>query len=424
MQPELERVEVPIVDSACDGHFCIIPNTKLSLWHGKRLNIETDRGPYPAAALEAEAKKEISYLTKFGRPLHPFQRLHREIYGYQARSPSGHLIGNSTLVRPTMRHPDLQPNNIFASDDFSITSVIDWQHCTILPLFLQCGIPNSLQNYGDNISELLTLRGLPSNFELSENAKSHEVMLLRRRQLHFFYVVATASLNPTHHDALTDNFGTLRRKLFEHAGYPREGDIATLKNDLIYLTKKWDEVVASKSNTGDETSNPCPIAFSEDEVAECLRLNYAQLEADKSLRNCRDVIGIGTEGWVPVEQYDEIKQREQEFMAAVLEAADSEGEGQNILEHWMFDNFDEEEYSTDLIVIAFHILPQLLQQSGDLGFHFTHSDTVCMAFIRCEVVSAIAPPFHYLYFSTPFVSVPNPSTLQLSQPALNNKERA
>ena len=254
-------------------------------------------------------------------------------------------VGNSTLVRPTMRHPDLQPNNIFASDDFSITSVIDWQHCTILPLFLQCGIPNSLQNYGDNISELLTLRGLPSNFELSENAKSHEVMLLRRRQLHFFYVVATASLNPTHHDALTDNFGTLRRKLFEHAGYPREGDIATLKNDLIYLTKKWDEVVASKSNTGDETSNPCPIAFSEDEVAECLRLNYAQLEADKSLRNCRDVIGIGTEGWVPVEQYDEIKQREQEFMAAVLEAADSEGEGQNILEHWMFDNFDEEEYS-------------------------------------------------------------------------------
>ena len=126
MQPELERVEVPIVDSACDGHFCIIPNTKLSLWHGKRLNIETDRGPCtyqsylsistisllispkeyhstsivltefskvtdPAAALEAEAKKEISYLTTFGRPLHPFQRLHREIYGYQARSPSGHL---------------------------------------------------------------------------------------------------------------------------------------------------------------------------------------------------------------------------------------------------------------------------------------------------------------------------------------------
>ncbi|EUC48494.1 hypothetical protein COCMIDRAFT_87131 [Bipolaris oryzae ATCC 44560] len=361
MGPGLKKVEVPIADSAYDGHFCIGSDTRLNMWRGKRLNIQTDRGPYSIAALEAGAKKEIAYLTKFGRPLHPFQRLHREVHGYQLQSPSEHLSnlekylrtvphlipdGNSTLVHPTMRHPDLQLNNIFVSDDFSITSVIDWQHCTILPLFLQCGIPNSIQNYGDSISESLTFPDLPPNFdELSEYAQSQETELLRRRQLHYFYVAATASLNPTHYDALTENFGTLRRKLFEHAGDPWEGDIVTLKNDLVYLTKKWDKVVASKSNTGDETSHLCPIAFSEDEVAECLRLNDAQLEADKSLRNYRDFIGIGIEGWVPVEQYDEIKQREQEFKADVLEAADAEGEGEKIREHWIFDDFDEEEYS-------------------------------------------------------------------------------
>ncbi|EUC48493.1 hypothetical protein COCMIDRAFT_87152, partial [Bipolaris oryzae ATCC 44560] len=67
--------------------------------------------------------------------------------------------------------------------------------------------------------------------------------------------------------------------------------------------------------------------------------------------------------------------------------------------------------------------PQLPKQSGDSGFHFTHSHTVYMTFIRCEVVSAIAPPFHYLCFSPHFVSVPDPSTLQLSQPTAKDKER-
>jgi hypothetical protein len=37
----------------------------------------------PTATFEAGAKKEIEYLTKFGQPLHPFQRLRREIYDYQ-----------------------------------------------------------------------------------------------------------------------------------------------------------------------------------------------------------------------------------------------------------------------------------------------------------------------------------------------------
>lgn len=39
IQPGLERVEVPIADSAYDGHFCIGLDTSLSFWRGKRLNI-------------------------------------------------------------------------------------------------------------------------------------------------------------------------------------------------------------------------------------------------------------------------------------------------------------------------------------------------------------------------------------------------
>jgi hypothetical protein len=119
----------------------------------------------------------------------------------------------------------------------------------------------------------------------------------------------------------------------------------TLKADLICLTKNWADIVTSESSTSDTAKTLCPIAFSEKEVSECLRLNAAQIEADEQLQACRDVVCIGPEGWVPVEQYDEIKQRENKLKADALEAAESEQERQELREHWIFDDFDEEEYS-------------------------------------------------------------------------------
>ena len=259
-----------------------------------------------------------------------------------------HIIpnGNATLTRPTLRHPDLQPNNVFVSDDLTITGLIDWQHCALLPLFLQCGIPNSLQNYGDNISEALTKPELPPNFdELSEEKQFEQVVLLRRRQLHYFYVTATAELNPVHYEALTHDFSTLRRKVFDHASSPWEGDNVTLKADLIELQRNWSSITASDSRPNHDSKSPCPVVFSEAEVEDCLHLNAAQIEADEQLQACRDAIGIGPEGWVPLDQYDEVKQREAKLKADALEAAESAQERLMLHEHWIFDDFDEDEYS-------------------------------------------------------------------------------
>jgi hypothetical protein len=52
-----------------------------------------------------------------------------------------------------MRHPDLSPSKIFSPDSGNITGVIDWQHATVLPIFLQAKIPKHFQNYGDDESE-------------------------------------------------------------------------------------------------------------------------------------------------------------------------------------------------------------------------------------------------------------------------------
>lgn len=300
-------------------------------------------------------------MTEFGRPLHPFQRLRREIYDYRKQSPSDHVeslkkylevapylipINDELLAKPTLRHPDLQPNNVFVSKNLEITGLIDWQNCSILPLFLQCGIPNSLQNYGDNISDSLETPRLPSNLdELTDREQYEQVVLLRRRQLHYFYVAMTAKLNPTHYNALANDFSMLRRRLFDHASFPWEGNNVALKADLIHLMKDWSQITGPQSNGMINRKAHCPLSFPEDEIQECERLHAAQIEADEQLQTCRDIVGVGFEGWVTLEQYEETKQRAIKLKNDAFDAAESEEERAILSEHWIFDDYDEDEYS-------------------------------------------------------------------------------
>lgn len=311
--------------------------------------------------LEAGALKELAYLKKFGRPLLPFQRMRREIFNYEEQSHIEH-IGNlekylliahhlipkdvENLNYPTIRHPDLQPNNVFVSDDLEITGLIDWQHCAVLPLFLLCGIPDSFQNYGDSVSESLQVPRLPDDFSHLEGRKQAEqAELFRKRQIHYEYVAATARLNSRHYDALTHDLSALRRKLYHHASDPWEGDNVTLKADLIQLTRNWSKIVSLESSSSDDASPTCPISFTEEEASECLRQFIAQNEADEQFQICKDVIGVGPEGWVPREYYEEAKKRERQLKADALDAAESDEERATVSEHWIFDDFDEEPYS-------------------------------------------------------------------------------
>ncbi|KAL7773215.1 hypothetical protein CFE70_003179 [Pyrenophora teres f. teres 0-1] len=321
LDADVQRTNVPVADNVSVEGFCVGPDTSLHLWYGKRLSLQVGRGPYATstAVLAAGAEKETAYLKKFGKPIHPLGLLYREIYDYQKQSHSEHLGnlhkylqivphltpgGNRDLARPTLRHPDLTPNNVFVSENLDVTGLIDWQHCAILPLFLQCGIPNSLQNYGDSVSESLVPPELPPNIsELSEREQYEQVELLRRRQLHYFYVTGTEKFNLLHYQALSHEFSVIRRKIFDHASSPWEGNSVSLKADLIHL-----------------------------------------IEADEQLKAARDAIGVGSEGWVPPDQYDEIKERDRILKNNALAAAESEEERSMMDEHWFFDDFDEEEY--------------------------------------------------------------------------------
>jgi aminoglycoside phosphotransferase (APT) family kinase protein len=100
--------------------------------------------------LNAVGERELEWLRKSGRERYPREALYREFYGHQKVDPQvqiGHLLDylklaphtvprEEELSTPTIRHPDLSPSNIFVSDSGELTGVIDWQHATILPIFL------------------------------------------------------------------------------------------------------------------------------------------------------------------------------------------------------------------------------------------------------------------------------------------------
>ena len=311
------------------------------------------------AALVGAARKELAYLEQFGQPLLPLRRQRRAAYQYQERSPSDHienlnrylLIASSLVPRnPTLchfriRHPDLQPGNIVVSRsfefpfDWQVVGLLDWQHASILPPFLLVGIPDTLQNYGDPISESMTPPSLPENIdELEESEQTREEEVYRRRLVHYHYLKNTVECNKLHYAALTDNMGPLRSRLFSLASHPWEGETLWLKVALIQAMEHWEELI------GGEGGVPCPVVFDAEDVRQTMELNKEQEEAETAMEECRGIIGHGPQGWVPTEHYEEAMARSKQIKADTLAEATSEEERANMMEHWPWDDMDEEKY--------------------------------------------------------------------------------
>lgn len=295
-------------------------------------------------------------MKKYGRDRHIRDRLLREVFGYRKQSPGLYLQclddflriaeyicpkKESFLARPTIRHPDLNPNNVFVSRSFDILSLIDWQHCAALPLFLQCGIPEYLQNYGDGVSESLVKPGLPKNMAvLDQRQQEAENEIFQKRLSHYCYMAATVEYNDSHFDALWEDPMMFRKRLFAHASSPWEGDNVTLKIDLIEATKNWSDIVTATAGDGVQ---PCPLSYPQTEVEECLRLGREIQEVDERFRVSTEYLGVGAEGWVPTERFEASKALEAEVKERALDFAESDFERQMLETHWPFDDQDEQE---------------------------------------------------------------------------------
>ncbi|EPQ52401.1 hypothetical protein GLOTRDRAFT_47759 [Gloeophyllum trabeum ATCC 11539] len=340
-----------------DGRFCVGLDTRVPLWYGRRSQLDINRGPYenPEAALVRGAYKELAYLERFGQPLLPFQPMRRAAYQYQEQLPSDHMenLKRYLLIAPSLvpkdpalcqfriRHPDLQQSNIIVSRsgrNWQIVGLLDWQHASVLPLFLLAGVPERFQNYGDLVSHYMATPSLPENFdELNDSEQRRAKELYLRRLIHYHYVNKTEEFNELHYAALTDPVGMLRRRLFSYASDPWEGETLGLKVALTEATENWETLSGGGA--------PCPVVFDAEDVRQTMKLDEVQREADETLEGIRYLVGFGPEGWVPAEHYVKTVERTREMKKDALASAETDAERDEIEKHWLFDDMDEEKYN-------------------------------------------------------------------------------
>jgi hypothetical protein len=301
--------------------------------------------------MNSGANKEIEYLTRYGRPLFPFNRMQREVFNLEKQLPSVHLDSlrkymqissalipdDRELIRPVIRHPDLRPSNIFVSDDYEITSLIDWQNAVVLPLFLHSGIPD-LDGSVSLASSCLETPRLPDNLPvLDQDSRREQLELYDKQCLHHLYMKETLENNMPHYEALTLPFSFGRRKIYNLSCAPWQGDNVPLRSSLMFIKQKWPQIVA-------RSDVPCPITFTEEEEQEYLHLDELEREAAEQLRESMEMLGLGPEGWVSSENYEAAKEAIVRMKQICQEQAETESERIAIRDHWVYDDLDEDEY--------------------------------------------------------------------------------
>lgn len=190
------------------------------------------------------------------------------------------------LRAPVLRHPDLQPNNIFISDDYRITSLIDWQHAMVLSAYLGAGIPKSFQNYNDPESQSFTPPQLPADLQSMEEAECAKALEnFRRRHVHFFYLGFTQRLNPQHWRALEQDLDIFKRRILDHAGDPWEGLNTALQLDLVRISQLWPRI----ASTSEDPTAECPVSLTKEEAERIDGLDDAHREADADIAQLKRV---------------------------------------------------------------------------------------------------------------------------------------
>ncbi|OBT53647.1 hypothetical protein VE04_07322 [Pseudogymnoascus sp. 24MN13] len=218
LQADIYAADTP--DESGDAkRFCVGPAADYMFWRGKRDGLELDRGP---------CANELECTRCFGKPMqNPFP--HNDMLeGEIAPEAYTELLDkylalhsyllpksrDNLLNRPTLRHPDLNPANIFVSDE--------------------------CENYAS----------------LNPDEKEYADELHRRRMILYLYMIFNGKDNNDHFSAMRTPLLAQRPHLLERAGMQWTGNTVTLQGALMRVVDGWG-LLALEGHGRVE----CPVSF-------------------------------------------------------------------------------------------------------------------------------------------------------------------
>ncbi|KAK2744259.1 Phosphotransferase enzyme [Myotisia sp. PD_48] len=282
----------------------------------------------PKDFLHAIAERELTWTRKYGQPLELDFPLNGPFPGKHDPEQYIALLGiyidlipyllpkdrSHPLNQPTLRHPDLNPNNVFISPETGgITCIIDWQHTTIEPRLLTAGYPRMFENPGiEETKDLKDPSLIPEYNTLGSEEKQEVDEIFRRQILNHYYGAFTCELNRPHVDALKDPLLRPRQHLVDRAGRQWNGNILVLKGALpgdVEEFEKQEEILFGLNAT---------------------------------VEHWRAQLGVNEDGWIHDGQYEDAVKGVQELKNHLLAIADGDEEDIELLhKDWMFRDYEE-----------------------------------------------------------------------------------
>ncbi|TFK50483.1 phosphotransferase family protein [Heliocybe sulcata] len=323
------------VNGVLEPEFVLGPSVERQFWSGERLDMDLDRGPWksPQAYSLAIANNAKQWLNDFAvrpaefgifdppeRVQHP--HLHLALLGQFAAVAPFLVPEDQQLIRPILWPGDVHTNNVFVSEgclsgeDISITSVIDWQHLAVLPLYLQAAVPALFEYYGRRplpAGDSEQLLSLPEDFDTLDEEDQIQVRDdIEQFNRCLIYRRVCAGLIPEYYRALVLPTHRLRFFPVKFASHTWDNKFIPLRDLLSQIYQNWRVIYP-----GDV---PCPIHFTEEE-SRTYHLEALEWQNEVDARASLDrLIGVSDEdGWVANEEYEEAIARNARVMELYIE---------------------------------------------------------------------------------------------------------
>ncbi|KMQ44666.1 hypothetical protein HL42_4674 [Trichophyton rubrum] len=354
--PQNLRVDLYSPGELGDDRFCIGPVTDYMFWSGKRANFDLNRGPWQdhCQYLQSIGEREIEWTKKFGKPLmndfphNALENIPREISQdvyidllkkYLSLAP--YILPQDPtdpMNKPTLRHPDLNPSNIFVSEEGEITCLIDWQYAAVLPLLLVAGNPPMFDNPDSEPPKDLEKPSLPPDYDtLSAEEREHADELHRQRMLFWLYMVFNGRDNKPHLTALRYPLLMPRQHLVDRAGRQWTGNFITLKGAILRVVSNWHIILGKRAGTIE-----CPVNFTKEEEEEFYAIEEQWFQFNILTEHLRSKLDhLSEDGWVRNESYDKVVALNKEFKEEWLARGEDDDDRFLVEKGWPFQDHEE-----------------------------------------------------------------------------------
>ncbi|KAK2760891.1 hypothetical protein FQN54_002131 [Arachnomyces sp. PD_36] len=312
------------------SRFCIGPSSAIQFWEADRTAIDKYRGPWssPLSYAEDVANREINWIGRYAKPRDPSDPLRQST---SQESPDCHIQlldkylkvlphvipRDRNLYRSTIWHTDLHSGNIFVEQN-KIVSIIDWQGCTSLPLFLNCKMPKFLKFNAPPLFDL------PPAANLTTEEKRETLTRYQLTQLQTFYISKFKSLDSSILQALSYPHAIIRQQLIDFAGSTWEDE------GLFFLREMMHQVWRDWSEITDQSGQKCPIEFESDELSS----HVAEGKVWDDYKALFDSLGIPLDGWVHPEDFRPKAETMRKLVTEILDSVDDREDVRRALKAW------------------------------------------------------------------------------------------